>query len=113
MVKASTPQEVIGLRLDDYVHPDDLESSRQRGETILQQGVQVPCVTSALGPLTAITLILKPATGPCVHKGEPAIQIIARDVSERDAPGRGGAKTSLFREAIISTAAEGLPRRFT
>lgn len=77
------PQQLIGRSLAEFLHPDDREASYQRQQTVLQEGRQVPLRQFRLRHADGSWRIVESCAGPCRFEGQPAVQLIARDVTER------------------------------
>jgi len=83
MLEVEAPEDIIGINIEEIVHPDFLESTRLRVEKMMR-GEKVSKTVEI------IFLTRKGNEVPvCLHvtpfemDGEPAIQVIAEDISER------------------------------
>ncbi len=77
------PKQLIGRSLGEFLHPDDLEISQQRQKTVIQENCQVPLRQFRLRHADGSWRIVESCAGPCRLEGQPAVQLIARDVTER------------------------------
>ena len=79
---ASSPEEVIGKTLLDFVHPDYSEIAKAR---ILQtsNGTIAPLIEEKLIRLDKTSVDTEVVEVPITYQGQPAVQVVARDITER------------------------------
>ena len=82
MLGASTPDELIGKPILDFVHEDDRAMVRERFER-QRNGGSVPPITERLIRLDGSLLDAEVVAAPFRHKGAQASLVIARDITER------------------------------
>ena len=83
MMGASSPAELVGRVLNDHLHPDEVSGSLVRQARTLD-GTQARALSELrLRHLDGSYTLLETHAGRCEFNGAPAIQIIARDVTER------------------------------
>ncbi len=82
MVGARSPQDVIGLEILHFVHPDFLELVNTRTARILSSQ-STPSVELKYVRLDGSPFDVEASAHPCTYEGETAVQIIFTDISER------------------------------
>jgi len=105
MVRAADPAALVGLSLNDHIHPDDLSLSRARQETVLRDKRTVPPQELRLRGRDGEYIDVEVCGGPCLVGGEPGIQFFARDVTER----RRAAALLAHQNAVLEGIATGAP----
>ncbi|MFL5800034.1 MAG: PAS domain S-box protein [Actinomycetota bacterium] len=87
LIGAADPMELVGLPILRIVHPDDrgLMSAWAQGE---RHGQAAPAVEARFVRLDTTVVDVEVAAIPFTFEGEPAGQIVARDVSRRKAVDR-------------------------
>ena len=78
-----SPAALIGVLLSDLMHSDDASASALRQEAVLASDLPVPLRQFRVRRTDGTWMVMESCAGPCRHNGQPAIQLIARDVSER------------------------------
>lgn len=83
LLKAESPQELLGLSIEDIVHPDGIQEAMDRirrmlaGETgMYPTEDRYVCRDGSVVPVEVIA-------APFTFNGRPAIQVIAQDITER------------------------------
>jgi PAS domain S-box-containing protein len=104
LVGAAGPADIVGRLALDFVPPEDLPVVTARIQRIARgEGVGVPAEERLLR-LDGTTIDVEVWAMPVHYEGEPAIQVILRDVSERkrrnEALGKVEAKFHLITETI-------------
>src|SRR5262249_3205863 len=74
-------EDLIGRSLDEFLHPDDREISRRRQTLVAREDRVVPLRPFRLRHADGSWRVVESCAGPCRFEGEPAVQLIARDVS--------------------------------
>lgn len=77
------PEQLIGRSLGEFLHPEDLQASRERQKIIIQENCQAPLRQFRLRHADGSWRIVESCAGPCRYEGKPAVQLIARDATER------------------------------
>ena len=83
LLGASSPDELIGRTIFDFIHPESLPKSMQRMRTLVEERQPVPFETIRVRRLDGVDVWLELAGVPYVYEGRPAIQTISRDVTAR------------------------------
>jgi two-component system cell cycle sensor histidine kinase/response regulator CckA len=107
-MKAGGLEQIMGQALDDYLHPTDLDGSRQRQSQVLNDKRTLSLHHVRIRRLDGQYIDVETCAGPCMFNGRPAIQLIARDVTERKQADALARRRDEFRETVIRTAAEGI-----
>jgi diguanylate cyclase (GGDEF)-like protein/PAS domain S-box-containing protein len=85
LLKATGPDELLGLPLSSLLHPDFLERSRQRVAHMLATGESAPTVEQKYLRRDGSLADVEVCSAPFIYEGKPAIQVLARDISDRKA----------------------------
>jgi len=83
LVGLDSPEKLLGVRLTDYVHPDDAQISLARQQSIKESGKPVPLKRFRVRRGDGSQIVMESCAGPCQFNGQPAIQLIARDVTDQ------------------------------
>lgn len=83
LLGASTPQALLGTRVLDRVHPDFRDLVTQRVSSILERHESPKMIEEKLIRLDGSVVDVEVAATPFSYHGLPAVQVIARDVTER------------------------------
>ncbi|MDM8528939.1 PAS domain S-box protein [Anaerolineales bacterium HSG24] len=83
LIGASSPEELLGKPIIDFVHPDYRQIALDRIKQTQQRNVQVPFSEHKLLKLDGQFFDAEVAGIPFVHAGKPATQTIIRDITER------------------------------
>jgi PAS domain S-box-containing protein len=83
MIGIDTPERLIGTAVADLNHPEDLPASFARQEKIASTGEAVPLRHFRIRRFDGEYIDVESCAGPCTHEGRPAMQLIARDVTDR------------------------------
>ena len=82
LVGAKSPDDLIGLTVWDFVHPDDRELIRERGR-LLAEGEELPLAELRFVRLDGEPLYVESVARPITYEGQPAVQVSARNITER------------------------------
>ncbi len=77
------PEQIVGKRLSEFVHPGSLASVRSRIRDSYRTGVAAPPIEHVLVALNGSPVEIESAAIPISWKGLPAIEAIARDIRQR------------------------------
>jgi diguanylate cyclase (GGDEF)-like protein/PAS domain S-box-containing protein len=100
LVGATSPEEVLGRGLDDFVHPESKAVTRDRLQR-LRQGQDVPFVELKYLRMDGSTIEVEAAATPFLWRDRPAAQVVVRDISARKRSDR--LQRALYRIAQTST----------
>lgn len=82
LVGATSPEQLLGKPILDFIHPDSLEVAYLRLQQ-LQQGRGVPLLEEKFVRLDGGSIEVESAAVPITYQGQPAVQTVIRDISER------------------------------
>jgi PAS domain S-box-containing protein len=80
---AKDPNEIIGKRVLDLVHPRYRELIRERIKHIEGKKERTPLADSKILRLDGSAVDVEASAAPITYSGKPATQVIIRDISER------------------------------
>ncbi|MBI4791143.1 MAG: PAS domain S-box protein [Chloroflexi bacterium] len=83
LVGAATPQELIGRPILDFVHPDYHAIVRERARAASEGGQAAGLLEEKFVRLDGRTLDVEVASIPCTYQGQPAVQVVIRDITQR------------------------------
>jgi two-component system, cell cycle sensor histidine kinase and response regulator CckA len=78
-----SPQQLVGQRFLDYVHPDDRESVAERVRRVVEGGESVALAQERFVRPDGSIVAIEATKAPIVFGGQPAVQVLARDVTEK------------------------------
>lgn len=81
---AKEQSQLVGSKLINRVHPDFRDIVKKRVDKIDKSGKLVPAIEEKLLKLDGSEVDVEVIASPFIFKGEPAVQVIARDISERN-----------------------------
>jgi PAS domain S-box-containing protein len=82
MMGASKQEDLVGRNVLDLVHPDYRDVVRERMKLVLH-GVEVPSIEEKYIRLDGKIIDVETAAYPFTHHGMPAVQIIAKDITDK------------------------------
>jgi PAS domain S-box-containing protein len=80
---ANSSENLIGRSIMDFVHPDYLEAVKQQVRKIFEERKLTPLTEQKLVRLDGQAIDVEVAGAPITYQGEPATQVVIRDVTER------------------------------
>lgn len=103
VIGASEPSELIGQEAIRFVHPNYRKTAAERIESVLR-GEPAPPVEIKFVRLDGKEIIVESAGYPYVYEGEPAVQVIFADITDRKIAEAGFRKSeTLFFELFQHT----------
>jgi PAS domain S-box-containing protein len=78
----TSPRDFLGCEIFDFVHPNYRDIVQQRMRVVIEGGT-TPLMYHHNVRLDGSTVHVETTAMPCVFEGEPAIQVILRDVTQR------------------------------
>ncbi|MEC5216867.1 diguanylate cyclase (GGDEF)-like protein/PAS domain S-box-containing protein [Actimicrobium sp. GrIS 1.19] len=84
-LRATDAEQLIGRSLEEMLHPDFLVQSRRRILVMLATGGSSPSVEQRYLRCDGTIIDVEVCSAPCQYQGRIAIQVIARDITERKA----------------------------
>jgi PAS domain S-box-containing protein len=83
LMGASSPDELVGKMVWDFVHPDDRKLIRQRGRRLAKGKVTLPPAELRFVRLDGGEVVVESIARKVTFEGRPAVQVSARDITER------------------------------
>ncbi|HYT30583.1 MAG TPA: PAS domain S-box protein, partial [Actinomycetota bacterium] len=83
LVGADSPADLVGRGVMEFVHPASRPVVAERMRLMMTEGATVPLIEERFVRLDGTTVDVEASAGPLMYQGEPAIQVVVRDVSER------------------------------
>lgn len=108
MMGAQSPEQLLGRPLQDCLHPDELQQSLVRQQNILEKGEPTPLHEMRVRKLTGEYIYVETCSCFIRYRGRPAIQVIARDITERRLEQEALRKSHDFQQTLIRSAAQGI-----
>src|SRR5437763_1971711 len=82
LLGAERPEQVLGKKVLDFVHPDFQNIVRDR-IAVLRQGGSVAMMEEKIVRLDGTVVDVEVTAGAFVYRDQPAVQVIARDIRKR------------------------------
>ncbi len=83
LMRASSPEQLLGRDILDFVHPDYHAIVKQRLENVLSRGQTAPLLEEKFIRVDGTTINVEVTTAALDFQGQPAFQSIVRDITER------------------------------
>jgi PAS domain S-box-containing protein len=83
LLGAVAPAALLDRPISDFLHPDDHAASAARLRTVRETGRPAPPYHFRARRLDGELIDVESRVGPCAHRGEDAVQVVARDITER------------------------------
>jgi PAS domain S-box-containing protein len=83
LIGAHNPDELVGQPLLRFVHPDYRALVMERSRRTIIDQVSLPWAEEKFLRLDGSVFDVEVATLPFAHQGQPAVQVIVRDITER------------------------------
>ncbi|MEW5925185.1 MAG: PAS domain S-box protein, partial [Candidatus Zixiibacteriota bacterium] len=80
---AEKPEDILGRESFDFIHPDYRELVREKRQKVLEENRSSGFKEEKLIRLDGQTVTVDAASAPFTYEGRPAIQVVARDITER------------------------------
>ncbi len=97
---AKDESQMIGMHIFDFIHPDYKEIARQRLQLVMRDRITLPREEMKIVRFDCEVLDVESISLPTLFHGEPATQVIIRDITERKKVEKEIADT----KAILETA---------
>jgi PAS domain S-box-containing protein len=82
MMGAAKTEDIVGKNALDFVHPDSRDVVRERMK-LAMQGFEVPTIEEKYIRLDGKIIDVETSAYPFSHQGMPAVQIIAKDITDK------------------------------
>jgi diguanylate cyclase (GGDEF)-like protein/PAS domain S-box-containing protein len=96
--------DVVGKSVLEFVHPDSRKLVGERMRRLLEDGKPVPFIQEKFVRRDGSTLEAEVGAMPFRYQGQPAVQVVIRDITERRRAER--LQSALYRIAQATSAAE-------
>ena len=83
LLGASSPEELIGKSAIDFIHPEYQDEGWNRIRHIVEDGKGIETVESKNLRVDGSVIDVEVTAGPIVYQGEPAAQLVVRDITDR------------------------------
>lgn len=83
LLGASTPEELIGKPVLDFVHPKHREIVKERIKKLIEEREEVPLIEETLIRIDGTHINVEVAGIPFTYMGKPAVQLVVRDITDR------------------------------
>ncbi len=96
-------EDIVGRSVLDFVHPDSRKLVGERMRRLLEDGRSVPFIQEKFVRRDGSTLEAEVGAMPFRYQGQPAVQVVIRDITERRRAER--LQSALYRIAQATSAA--------
>jgi PAS domain S-box-containing protein len=79
---ASSPDQIIGKPVLDFIHPDYREFAAERMRKVIETGIMVPIIEEKFIRIDGTEIDVEVGAAPLVYQGKPAIQAVIRDITQ-------------------------------
>ncbi|MBI5381946.1 MAG: DUF3365 domain-containing protein [Opitutae bacterium] len=110
LLGARKAEELLGQPLLERVHPDSREMLQERERAVLAAGAPSPIWSAQLLRLDGTVLDAELALSTFVHLGEPALQLVVRDVTEQRRATAALEESRQLYEELVSSVPLGVYR---
>jgi PAS domain S-box-containing protein len=107
LVGASDPSELLGRSVLDFVHPDSRPMVVERLQR-LHEGRPAPLIEEKFVRLDGTAVEVEVAATPFMMEGEPAVQIVARDITERRRAEEAIRQSEARKSSMLQSARDGV-----
>ncbi|MBF0587690.1 MAG: PAS domain S-box protein [Magnetococcales bacterium] len=83
LLKAPTPDALVGMSVNDIIHPDYVNSIRRRARSVMERGEVAPLMEQQLVAMDGSILEVESIGGLIRYSGREAVQVVMRDITER------------------------------
>ena len=84
-LRAESSDKILGLPLSQILHPDFVETGAERVRQMFQTGEASPAMEQRYLRRDGSVIDVEVVSAPFLYEGRPAIQVIARDITDRKA----------------------------
>jgi PAS domain S-box-containing protein len=108
LIGADSPEQVIGKPALDFVHPDYHAIVTERIRRSYELGEPSDLIEEKLIRLDGSPVSVEIVAIPIAYHGQPAIQVVIRDISERKRAEADMRRFQEFNEGIVQSMTEGI-----
>jgi two-component system cell cycle sensor histidine kinase/response regulator CckA len=99
---------LLGKQVLDLIHPDYLEIVQERMQQLKEENTEVPLIEEKYLRLDGTPVDVEVAATPFIYQNEPAVQVIARDITERKLVEEALHESKDKISQILNSTAEGI-----
>ncbi len=108
MLGYDDPAELIGMSVVEFVHPDDWPVAVNRIRTALEKGTSNPPIRERLRRRDGSYILVEVRNAPLSWQGQPAVMVVAQDLSEREKLSRQVQEVLSHTRAILEYSPHGI-----
>lgn len=108
MLGYDEPSELLGMSVVEFVHPDDWPLAVRRIRTALEKGLGNPPVKERLRRRDGSYILVEARNAPLSWQGQPAVMVVAQDLSEREKLSRQFQEVLTHTRAILEYSPHGI-----
>ncbi|MEO0009406.1 MAG: PAS domain S-box protein [candidate division WOR-3 bacterium] len=108
MLGYDEPAELLGMSVVEFVHPDDWPLAVKRIRTALEKGTSNPPVRERLRRRDGSYILVEVRNAPLTWQGQPAVLVVAQDLSEREKLSRQVQEMLSHTRAILEYSPHGI-----
>ncbi|MFQ6094007.1 MAG: PAS domain S-box protein, partial [bacterium] len=105
---AESPEQLIGKPVMDFLHPDYWDIVEERIRQIREQAKEIPPIEEKFIRLDGTVVDVEVAAIPFPYQGKPAVQVVARDITERKQTEEAARKSEETARALLNATRETL-----
>ena len=108
LLGASSPADLVGRNVLDFIHPDSRELVRDRITRLRDERLPVPLLEEKYLRLDGGVVDVAVIAGPIVYQGRPAAHVIVHDISDRRRAETALAQTEALFRRVIEQSSDGI-----
>ncbi len=102
------PAELVGMSVVEFVHPDDWPVAVRRIRNAIEQGLSNPPIKERLRRRDGSYILVEIRNAPLSWQGQPAVLVVAQDLSEREKLSRQVQEVLSHTRAILEYSPHGI-----
>ena len=105
---AERPENLIGRPITDFVHPESRQIVAERVRRVYEEGIAVPLSEQQIVRLDGRAVDVEVVGIPFRYRGDPAVQAVLRDITDRREAQRGLQNSLALLRATFDATADGI-----